>query len=139
MHIHSFVQQHPSTHWHKIHPYWYVRSDISALSDYSEKHQQSKYSFFITTILRGKINHHLQVLGINFFHTIYIVQCLDSSHTYFLFYFGYRNVLLAVQHWLLCLHYLTSFFSSEIWLWIYRTEIYLDQRSVLGINLFHTI
>ena len=27
-----------------------------------------------------------------------IVQCLDSSHTYFLFYFEYTNGLFAVQH-----------------------------------------
>ena len=36
------VQQNPSTHWHKIHPHWYVRTDISDMSDYSEKQQQQQ-------------------------------------------------------------------------------------------------
>ena len=37
VYIQYLVQQHQNTHGNKIHHYWYVRTEIIALSDYSEE------------------------------------------------------------------------------------------------------
>ena len=48
MYIKSLVQQHPNKHWHKIHPCWYARTDISNPSDYyGTQQQQQQHKLFI--------------------------------------------------------------------------------------------
>ena len=48
MYIKYIVQQHPNKHWHKIHPYWYVITDIGNLSDYSGTQQQQQQHKLLT-------------------------------------------------------------------------------------------
>ena len=81
-----------------------------------------------------------RVLGINFFHTIYIVQCLDSSHTYFLFYFEYTNGIFDVQHWLFWLHYLTSLnylTYLHFLTYFYDSHQYIDLFACKDVSITH--